>query len=318
MMVRARVCAVAIIGALASAAEAQPAREAALRAAIVAEPGDLDRYLQLANYHQQRGELERANQALQDALGVDPSSRSLHERRVRLFATPFTPSRIGRNALEWMSVDGTNAVPVLLVAGYRMRRASGLRGDGTSASLDELDLALRDLEGAVPANPQHAGLAAARVTLLQAKGALTSDPVAASALRAEAREAQADADALASAERQPYGGLGPLASLVAAMFRPVPFGPPDAVRAGAMVPRPALLRQVPVPGPRPSPGQTRRLLTLEIVVGRDGRIVQIFPLDASEGYDTAIAEAVGQWVFSPTTLNGEPVPVILTVTVPAR
>jgi len=298
------------------AAVAQPAREAELRAAIAAEPGDLDRYLRLADYYQERAELDRADRVLQDALGIDPSSRTLHERRVRLFANPFEPSRIGRIALDWLSVDGTNPGPVLLATGHRLRRASARRGDGTTASLDELDAALRDLDGAVPANPFHPGLAAARATVLQAKAALTSDEARAEAWLAEARSAHAHAETLAKRAPQDDAGLGPLAETVAAMLRPVPWGPPHAVRAGAQVPRPRLLHHVPIPGVRPSSGTTRRLLTLEVVVDEEGRVVQVFPLDSSEGYSQSIAETVLQWRFEPTRLHGQPVPVILTVTAP--
>jgi protein TonB len=34
--------------------------------------------------------------------------------------------------------------------------------------------------------------------------------------------------------------------------------------------------------------------------------------------DSAAVEAVGQWVYTPTLLNGVPVPVVLTVTVDFR
>ena len=296
------------------AAVAQPAREAELRAAITAEPGDLDRYFRLADYYQERGELDRADRVLQDALGIDPSSRTLHERRVRLFANPFEPSRVGRIALEWLSVDGTNPVPVLLSTGHRLRRASARRGDGTTASLDEADAALRDLDGAVPANPFHPGLAAARVTLLQAKAALAPGTARAEEWLAEARAANAHAESLAKRGPPNDAGLGPLAETVAAMLRPVPWGPPGAVRAGVQVPRPRLVHHVPVPRVRPAPATTRRLLTLEVVVDERGSVAQIFPLDSSEGYSQSIGEAILRWRFEPTRLDGQPVPVILTVT----
>jgi protein TonB len=42
----------------------------------------------------------------------------------------------------------------------------------------------------------------------------------------------------------------------------------------------------------------------------DAKVLRSIPL-----LDAAALDAVRQWVFTPTTLNGTPVPVIMTVTV---
>ena len=42
----------------------------------------------------------------------------------------------------------------------------------------------------------------------------------------------------------------------------------------------------------------------------DAKVLRSIPL-----LDAAALDAVRQWVFTPTTLNGQPVPVIMTVTV---
>jgi protein TonB len=54
---------------------------------------------------------------------------------------------------------------------------------------------------------------------------------------------------------------------------------------------------------------------LEAVIGEDGRVRDVRVLRSIPLLDTAAIEAVRQWVFSPTSLNGEPVPVVMTVTV---
>jgi periplasmic protein TonB len=46
---------------------------------------------------------------------------------------------------------------------------------------------------------------------------------------------------------------------------------------------------------------------------RDVRVLRSVPL-----LDAAATEAVRQWRFSPTLLNGEPVPIVMTVTVAFR
>jgi hypothetical protein len=292
---------------------ASAAREAELRAAITAEPGDLARYFALADYFERRLDSDRADDVLKEALGVDPSSRAIYERRARLCASPFNPIRLGRIALDWLSVDATHPVPVLLAAGYRLRRASGLRGDGTPAALDEIDAGLRDLEGAVPANPEHTGLAATRVTLLQAKAALMMDRQAAAEVLDAASDAQRTAESLMTRGGGSASTIGPFATLVTAMLRPVPFGPPGAVRAGTVVPRPRVLTSTPLRMPGSRRGVGLPVAPIEVVIDHAGRVAQVFVMDSTEGYDQSVVDALQKWTFEPTRLDGRPVWVILTL-----
>lgn len=80
--------------------EADP-RESALRAAIAAEPGELQHYRALANFYRRQSRLDRADLVLREALAVDPLSRSIFEERVSLFADPNRPScrRVSRRWL---------------------------------------------------------------------------------------------------------------------------------------------------------------------------------------------------------------------------
>lgn len=60
----------------------------------------------------------------------------------------------------------------------------------------------------------------------------------------------------------------------------------------------------------------RGVVILEIVVGADGSVTDakvlrsVFP-----SLDRAALDTVRQWRYTPTLLNGQPVPVIMTVTV---
>ena len=53
-------------------------------------------------------------------------------------------------------------------------------------------------------------------------------------------------------------------------------------------------------------------------IGEDGRVQQARVLRSVQLLDEAALTAVRQWVFTPTRLNGEPVPVVMTVTVTFR
>ena len=57
------------------------------------------------------------------------------------------------------------------------------------------------------------------------------------------------------------------------------------------------------------------IVIIEAIIGADGRVQQARVLRSKPVLDDAALAAVRQWVFTPTLLNGVPVPVIMTVTV---
>ena len=57
------------------------------------------------------------------------------------------------------------------------------------------------------------------------------------------------------------------------------------------------------------------IVIIEAIIGADGRVQQARVLRSKPLLDEAALDAVRQWVFTPTLLNGVPVPVIMTVTV---
>jgi protein TonB len=54
---------------------------------------------------------------------------------------------------------------------------------------------------------------------------------------------------------------------------------------------------------------------LEAVIGTDGSVQELRALRPVPFLSDAALEAVRQWLFTPTRLNGESVPVVMTVTV---
>ena len=59
----------------------------------------------------------------------------------------------------------------------------------------------------------------------------------------------------------------------------------------------------------------RGSLVLECTVGTDGSVTDTSIVQSIPLLDHAAVESVRQWRYTPTLLNGEPVPVIVTVTV---
>jgi protein TonB len=57
---------------------------------------------------------------------------------------------------------------------------------------------------------------------------------------------------------------------------------------------------------------------IEAIIGPDGRVREARLLRSISLLDEAAVDAVRAWEYSPTLLNGQPVPVIVTVTVRFR
>lgn len=57
---------------------------------------------------------------------------------------------------------------------------------------------------------------------------------------------------------------------------------------------------------------------LECTIGPDGRVTDMEVKRGVPLLDDAAIEAVRQWAYEPTRLNGVPVPVVMTVTVNFR
>ena len=107
---------------------------------------------------------------------------------------------------------------------------------------------------------------------------------------------------------------------------PPPPPPPPWVREGASIANPVRIggeirppvktKDVrPVYTPEALSAKVQGVVILEVIVGPEGRVDQARVLRSIPLLDQAALDAVEQWEFTPTLLNGTPVPVLLTVTV---
>lgn len=98
---------------------------------------------------------------------------------------------------------------------------------------------------------------------------------------------------------------------------PPPPPPPAApIRVGGNIKTPSKVRDVkPVYPPIAQSARVQGVVIIEATIGPDGRVKDAKVLRSIPLLDQAALDAVKQWVYSPTLLNGVPVPVIMTVTV---
>jgi TonB family protein len=95
----------------------------------------------------------------------------------------------------------------------------------------------------------------------------------------------------------------------------LPAGPAP-VRVGGNVKPPAKIKHVnPAYPPIASQARLQGVVVLEVTVGASGKVEAACVLRSIPLLDQAAVDAVLQWEFEPTLLNGQPVPVLMTVTV---
>lgn len=97
---------------------------------------------------------------------------------------------------------------------------------------------------------------------------------------------------------------------------PPPPPPPEPVRVGGNIQAPTKVTNVdPRYPPVAQAARVQGVVILEAVIGPDGRVTDVKVLRSVPLLDEAAIEAVRQWTYTPTLLNGVAVPVIMTVTV---
>lgn len=98
-----------------------------------------------------------------------------------------------------------------------------------------------------------------------------------------------------------------------------PPPPVQAIRVGGQIKEPKKLRNVdPVYPDIAKQARVQGIVILECTISPQGKVTNVKVLRGIPLLDQAAIDAVRLWVYSPTLLNGVPVPVIMTVTVNFR
>ena len=98
--------------------------------------------------------------------------------------------------------------------------------------------------------------------------------------------------------------------------RPRPRRPQAPVRVGGDIKEPKKIKDVkPVYPQIAQTAKVQGIVIIEATIGKDGSVKDAKVLRSVPLLDQAALDAVRQWKFTPTLLNGEPVEVVMTVTV---
>jgi len=97
---------------------------------------------------------------------------------------------------------------------------------------------------------------------------------------------------------------------------PVVHQDPPAVRVGGIVKEPLKLHNVaPVYPHSAVAAHIEGSVAVEFTITPQGRVAAVKVVKSHPLFDQAAIDAVRQWIYTPTLLNGVPVPVLMTVTV---
>jgi periplasmic protein TonB len=113
----------------------------------------------------------------------------------------------------------------------------------------------------------------------------------------------------------PDGQFGGIAIDIPPAPRPAAT-PPQPLPVGGDIKAPQKVRHVsPVYPPIAQSARVQGVVIIDATIGPDGRVTEARVRRGVPLLDQAALDAVRQWEFTPTLLNGVPVPVIMTVTV---
>jgi protein TonB len=114
----------------------------------------------------------------------------------------------------------------------------------------------------------------------------------------------------------PGGSLGGVVGGLPQAPPPPPPAPTAPVRVGGNIKAPTKVRNVnPIYPQIAQSARVQGVVIIEATISPTGKVTDARVLRSIPLLDQAALDAVRQWEYTPTTLNGVPVPVIMTVTV---
>lgn len=308
-------------------AVAEPAaREAELTKRIAASPNGVAAYIELSKLQEDRGAYPEAEATLLRGRQAVPKDKTL------VMALSGFYNRQGEfektmEALEAAEqLDPTDHTAPQIVATYYWEKAFK---DHRLLPADQLRYVMSGIaatDRALALKPDYADALVYKNLLLRMQANLETDPVQKQQLIAQADVLRNRAIALNKQRAAIDSGNGAVALGPAP---PPPPPPPPAstdnsasnsgmapIRVGGTIRTPTKVRDArPVYPPSAQAAGIQGVVIIEATIDVDGRVAGAKVLRSIPELDVAALEAVRQWEFTTTQLNGVAVPVIMTVTV---
>lgn len=305
------------VAAGASVPQTAASREVELRSQVAGGPAPLDLFFELSKLQESRGAYDEAEATLVRAREIDPAS----SRVLRVLAGFYNRQGQFERTIATLEaaarLQPTNPSAHQLVAVFYWEKASRDQQLAAAQKGTYIFEGIAATDRALAINPDYVEALTYKNLLLRLRGNMETDP-------AQQQKTMAEADALrnrAIALNTVRTGVRPNAMLIGSSGQAVPAAAPAQpgsapVRVGGNIRPPSKTRHVPpVYPPDALLERISGLVILEATIGPDGRVSDARVLKSVQVLDQAAIDAVRQWEFEPTLLNGVAVPVVMTVTV---
>lgn len=300
------------------------AREAELAKRIAASPAALTVYQELAKLQEDRGAYAEAEATLLKARQVAPKSKPVLMTLAAFYNRQGSFEKT-MEALETAEqLDPTDPAGAQIVATYYWEKAYRDKSLLPAQQLEYITSGIAATDRALALKPEYVEALTYKNLLLRMKASLETDPFQKQQLLTEADALRNRAIELNKTRIAINGGnagvaLGPIPP-------PPPPPPPGMapaspsgaapVRVGGNIKTPTRTRHVnPVYPEEALAARIQGVVIIEATIDTDGRVYDAKVLRSIPILDQAAVEAVRQWEFTPTEVNGVRVPVIMTVTV---
>lgn len=284
-------------------------REVELKAATVSDPANVANWLELATLQEARGavdEVERTFKAAQ-AAAVGP------DRRVLTAAASFytRQAQFDKSIEALQAAADLNPIDPLghhLVATYYWEKAFKDHSLTPAEKLTYIDGGLAATDRALAQKADFADAMTYKNILLRMKAQHEPDPARRDALIADADAWRTQAMQLRPSQGTPMQTGAPVP--------PPPPAPGAPVRVGGNIKTPTKIQHVsPVYPQEAQDARVSGMVIIEVMIDAEGNVSDARVLRSIPMLDQAALDAVKQWRFTPTLLNGAPVTVLMTVTV---
>ncbi len=288
--------------------------EAELKAEIAAQPSAVRAYLELAQIYRMNSRPHDAETTLRAALAATPQADPVYMALIGLYPPTYNPEQVLSIADEWRRASPANVRPVWFTITGHVEFAKRLRMTQPHDAAAHVEQALRAVEEARIIASDDPTVDSAHAGALRMKADFEADPTERARLLQQSEELMQKS----RSRMQPPGTIvGGITGGITAGVPDAPAPPPGgAVRVGGNIAQPQKIKDVrPQYPPEAQQARIQGVVILEVVVGADGKVTSANVLRSIPMLDQAAIDAVRQWEFTPTILNGVAVPVIMTVTV---
>ncbi len=321
-----------------------PQDEATLKKMIEADPKNSDLYYALARVYEKGGDIEKAAATMETAVTMAPPNSGLYSLIVGFYNRQGNVDKVVEWLGRWEAMEPQNPVPYYTASTYYWEKAyrDATLTDGQKR--DYVERGLQAADRALAMNPDYSEALTYKSLLLRLQALIESDPSVQKALLAEADTLRARAIEIRNA-RQAAGlptstypptatGGGYVAYASAPPPPPPPPPPPGSLgakaggvsggivggvaptRVGGEIKPPVKIKDVkPVYPEEALQARVQGTVIIEATIDETGKVSDAKVLRSIPMFDRAALDAVRQWEFSPTRLNGVLVPVIMTTMV---